>query len=133
MTKYFGFKSIIATSTGEVAQVRSISGPGVDFGDVDTTCMDSSSNYRTFVPALGDPGEVTIGVMYDPAAASHMIIASAAASRTTKYWTIYHGSSSGDSDSFYAYVKGLSREIPMDNMITCDMTFKVTGLPGYTT
>ena len=57
MTKYFGYRSIIATSTGELAQLRSIDGPGMSFGDVDTTTMDSSTNYRTFVPSLGDAGE----------------------------------------------------------------------------
>lgn len=133
MTKTFGYKSVIATSTGDVAQVRSISGPGVDFGDVDTTCMDSSSNYRTFVPGLGDGGEVTLSLVYDPAAASHVEIAGSAADRTIHYWTICHGTSAGDADSFYGYVKSIAREIVMDDVITADVTIKVTGLPGYTT
>ena len=133
MTKFFGYRSIIATSTGELAQVRSISGPGVSFGDVDTTCMDSSTNYRTFVPGLGDGGEVTIGLVYDPTANSHKILATAALGRTTKTFTVYHGSSTGDSDVFEAYVKGISREIPMDDIITADVTLKCAATPGYTT
>lgn len=133
MTKYFGYGSIIATSTGEIAQVRSITGPGVDFGDVDTTCLDSSSNYRTFVPGLGDAGEVTLALVYDPAHASHKILAEAAVNRTSKVWTVYHGSSSNDSDTFTGYVKSISREIPLDDLITADVTLKVTGVPGYTT
>lgn len=133
MTKHFGYRSIIATSTGEIAQVRSVEGPGVSFGDVDTTCMDSSSNYRTFVPGLGDPGELTLNVVYDPASASHKIFAAAALNRTTKSWTVYHGSSTGDTDVFTAYVKGISRAIPLDDVITADLTLHVTGKPNYTT
>jgi len=133
MAKTFGFRSIVATSTGEIAQLRSITGPGVSFGDVDTTTMDSSSNYRTFVPGLGDPGELTMTMIYDPASASHKILASAAQSRTTKVWTVYHGSSTGDTDVFSAYVKGISRTIPMDDVIQADITLHVTGKPAYTT
>ena len=133
MTKFFGYRSIVTTSTGEIAQLTGITGPGVDFADVDTTTMDSSSNYRTFVPGIGDPGEVTLSLMYDPTHASHKILAEAAVNRTTKVFTVYHGTSTGDTDVFSAHVKGISREIPMDNMITCDVTLKVTGKPNYTT
>lgn len=133
MAKIFGYRSIVATSTGEIAQMRNVGGPNVSFGDVDTTTMDSSSNYRTFAPALGDPGELTIAMLYDPAGASHKILASAAQSRTTKVWTVYHGSSTGDTDVFSGYVKGINRVIPMDDMIQADVTIKVTGKPAYST
>ena len=134
MAKTHGYHSIIASSTGEVAQIRNaISGPGVSFADVDTTTLDSSSNYRTFVAGLGDPGEITFQLVYDPAAASHKMLARAAQNRTMKVWTVYFGSSTGDTDVFSAYVKGLGREIPLDDLITCDVTMHVTGKPGYTT
>lgn len=133
MTKIFGYRSIIATSTGEIAQLTGISGPGVDFAEVDTTTMDSSSNYRTSVPGIGNAGDVTLTMMYDPAAASHKILAEAAVNRTTKVFTVYHGSSTGDTDVFSAWVKSIGREIPMDGMISSDVAIHVTGKPGYTT
>lgn len=133
MTKVFGYKSILASSTGEVGQVKSIGGPSAAFGDVDTTTLDSSTNYRTFVPGLGDPGEVTLALVYDPTLASHRMLARAAQNRTEKAWTFYHGSSTGDTDVFNAFVKSVGRETPLDNLITADVTLKVTGKPGYTT
>lgn len=133
MAKTFSYRSIIATSTGEIAQLTSVSGPGVDFPEVDTTTMDSSSNYRTSVPGLGNAGDVTLGMMYDPAAASHKILAEAAVNRTTKVFTVYHGSSTGDTDVFSAWVKGITREIPLADMVTSDVTLHVTGKPNYTT
>lgn len=133
MAKYFGYRSIVATTTGEIAQLTGITGPGVDFGEADTTTMDSSSNYRTSVPSLGNSGDVTLSMLYDPTAASHKILAEAAVNRTVKVFTVYHGSSTGDTDVFSAWVKSIGREIPMDNMITSDVTIHVTGKPGYTT
>lgn len=138
MAKTFGYGCVmvVATSTsGEltIGQVRSISGPGVDFGDVDTTCMDSSSNYRTFIPGLGDPGEVTVALVYDSTDLVHSRLVHYMNDRLSKTYTIFHGTTAVDGDSFSAYVKGFSREIPMDNMITADVTFKLSGLPGYTT
>lgn len=133
MSKIFGYRSIVATSTGEIGQLTNITGPGTDAADVDTTTMDSSSNFRTFVSGLIDPGEMTLSVMYDPALASHKTLYRAQQNRTQKVFTVYHGSSTGDTDVFTAGVKSVGREIPMDNMITCDFSLKVTGKPGYTT
>lgn len=138
MTKYFGYGSVlqVTTTTGDAAigQILSINGPGVDFADVDTTTMDSSSNYRTFVPGLGDPGEITVSLLYDPGAVTHKRLAYYAGQRSTKAFKLYHGTTAaGDEDTFSAHVKGIGREIPMDGMIACDFTLKVTGKPGYST
>jgi hypothetical protein len=137
MAKNIGFKSIltVTTTTGaaEIGQIRNISGPGVSANDVDTTCLDSSSNYRTFSCGLLDPGEVTFGVAYDPTMTTHKRLAEYMGTRSAKTFTVYHASSTGDTDAFTAYVKGMGREIPLDDLITCDYTLKVTGIPAYTT
>ncbi len=137
MAKTFGYACVlqVTTTTGDLAigQVRSISGPGVDFADVDTTCMDSTSNYRTFVPGLGDPGEVTLSVVYDPGLRSQAVLAYYLKNRTEKGWKLYHGTSAANEDAFTAYVKSYNRDIPMDDVITADITLKLTGLPGYST
>lgn len=133
MSKIFGYRSLIATTTGEIGQLRNIDGPGSASDDVDTTTMDSTTNFRTFIQGLNNPGEVTMTAVYDPALASHTKLAAFHAQRLTRNWTIYHGSSTGASDTFLAYVKGVGRAIPMDNVITCEFTLKVSGTPGYST
>lgn len=137
MTKYFGYGSVlqVTTTTGDAAigQVTAISGPGVDFGDVDTTCMDSSSNYRTFVPGLGDPGEITVSVAYDPTAVPIKRLTYYMGQRSVKAFKLYHGTTAADEDAFSAYVKGISRDIPMDNLITAEITLRLTGKPGLST
>jgi len=137
MAKTIGFGSVltVTTTTGEtdIGQIRSISGPGVSANDVDTTCLDSATNYRTFECGLLDAGEVTFGTVYDTANAMHSRLAYYMGQRSSKTFKVYHGSSTGDSDSFTAYVKGMSREVPLDDLITCDYTLKISGAPGYTT
>ena len=138
MSKLFGYGSVlqVTTTTGDLAigQVTNISGPGTDAADVDTTTMDSSSNFRTFVPGLIDPGELTFSLAYDPALTSHKRLAYYHGQRQTKAFKLYHGTTAaGDEDAFSGHVKSLGREIPMDNLITCDVTLKITGKPGYTT
>lgn len=138
MTKYFGYGAVlqVTTTTGDlaIAQLTAIGGPGTDFPEVDTTTMDSSSNYRTSVPGLGNPGDMTIPVMYDPASVGHKRLAYYMGQRSVKAFKLYHGTTAaGDEDTFSAWVKSMGREIPMDGMISTDITLHVTGKPGYST
>ena len=137
MTKTLGYGSVlvVTTTTGDanIAQIRNFGGPSASFGDVDTTTLDSSSNYRTFVPGLGDPGEVTLALVYDPTAITHKRLTYYMGQRSVKGFKVYHGSTAGTEQTFNAYVKSLGRETPLDNLITADVTLKVTGKPGYTT
>jgi hypothetical protein len=138
MTKTIGYGSvlIVSTTTGgevNVAQVRSISGPGVSANDVDTTTLDSSTNYRTFTCGLLDPGEVSFQLVYDSTDATHSRLARYMGLRYEADWKVCHSSTAGASTSFSGYVKGMSREVPLDDLITCDLTVKVSGSPGYTT
>lgn len=138
MAKTIGYGSVLAVTTTSasdlnIGQIRNISGPGVSANDVDTTCLDSSTNYRTFACGLLDPGEVSFGVVYDSTSATMAYITHCMNDRLSKTFKIYHGSTAGDEDTFTAYVKGMSREIPLDDVITCDITLKVSGAPGYTT
>ena len=137
MAKTHGYGSVlvVTTTTGDanIGQIRSISGPGVSGSDVDTTTLDSSSNYRTFVAGLLDPGEVTINLVYAPTTVSHKRLVYYMSQRSTKGFKVYHGSTAGTEQTFSAYIKGMGREIPLDDLITGDLTLKVTGKPGYTT
>lgn len=138
MAKNIGYGSvlIVATTTGgevNIAQVRNISGPGVSGNDVDDTTMDSSSNYRTFQCGLLDPGEVSCSIVYDSTAASHSRLVRYMNTRYSATWKVAEVSTGGTVTTFSGYVKGMGREIPLDDVITCDVTIKVSGIAGYTT
>jgi hypothetical protein len=137
MAKTVGFGSVLSytSTTGEIniAQIQNIDGPDGSPTDVDTTTLDSSTNFRTFARGPVDPGNVSMTLVYDPAADSHKRLGTLYSSGTAKTFTIYHGSSTGDSDAITAYVASMSRAIPLDDVITCDVTLKVSGDPVYTT
>lgn len=135
MAKLIGYGSVLTTTTStgtrEIGQIRSISGPAGSGTDVDTTTLDTTGKFRTFARGPVDPGTVTLSLVYDPTLASHQELGTLYASGTAKNWTVYHGSSTGNTDIFSAYISSMSREIPLDDVISCDVVLKVSGHPQY--
>lgn len=131
----YGSVLVVTSTTGELnlAQVRNISGPNSEFDDVDTTCLDSSSNFRTYIPGLANPGEVTMDLAYSSTVTTHKRLAYYHGQRVLKTFTFYPNSTAGDADAFSAYVKSVSREVPAADLITCAVSLKVSGKPGYST
>ena len=129
----YGSELSVASTTGtlEVGQIRSISGPDSEYDDVDTTTLDSSTNFRTFVAGLADPGVVTIELVADPTLTSHTRLSTYHEAGSIKVWTISHPTSA-NTQAFSGYVKSIGQEIPLDDLITRSVSFKVTGDPGWT-
>ena len=129
----FGSELSVASTTGvlDIGQIRSISGPNSAYDDVDTTTLDSSSNFRTFVAGLADPGEVTIELVADPTLTSHARLSLYHEAGSAKTYTISHPTSA-NTQAFSAYIKSLGQEIPLDDLITRSVTFKISGDPGWT-
>lgn len=129
----YGAELLCGTTTGgsvTVAQIRSISGPDSEADMVDTTTLDSSTNYRTFVQGLADPGQVTVELVYDSTATSHAKLQHYHDNRISATYTIVYPTSA-NSQAFTAYVQSLSLEVPLDDLITQTVTLKITGDPGW--
>lgn len=129
----FGAELAVATTTGgsvTIAQIRSISGPGSDADMVDTTTLDSSTYYRTFIPGLTDPGELSFELVYDTTAASHTKLQDYHDRRIGVNYTLTYPTTT-NSQTFFAYVKGLSLEIPLDDLVVQTVTLKISGDPGW--
>ena len=136
MAKRIGYGVTLETTTStgvlSIAYIRSISGPNADINDVETTTLDSTGGFRTFIAGLIDGGEVTAELIYDPSVESHKTLGTRFKARTLATYTITDPSTTAGS-AFSAYVKSMGREIPLDDVITCSVGFKVSGNPGYTT
>jgi predicted secreted protein len=131
MGKKIGLTTTIATSTsGTIAQVRGISGPGASGDSVDCTTLDNSGRYRAFLGGLVDGGEVTLDLVYDTEDADHKLLAQLLTSQDEKVWTITYPSTFS-AQVFSGFVSGLSAETPLDDLITAQCTIKVTGTPGF--
>lgn len=129
--KQIGLGTILIINGSTVASVRNVSGPDASGDDVDTTTLDSTGKFRTFIRSLVDPGEVTFSLAYASTNTSHKKLGSLLKSGTVVTCSINDPSTSSTAQSFSGYCKGLSREIPLDDLITVDATFKVTGPAGY--
>lgn len=134
MAKAIGYGVTLETTTStgtlSIAYIRSISGPNSSINDVDTTTLDSTGGFRTFIAGLIDGGEVTCELVYDPSVESHKTLGTRYKARTSQAYTITHPSTTSNS-AFTGYIKSLSREIPLDDVVTCTVGFKVTGNPGF--
>ncbi len=129
--KKIGYTTTIASSTsGTIASVRGISGPNASGDSVDTTTLDTTGRYRTFIGALVDGGEVTFDLIYDTEEASHKVLAQFLSSQDTKSWTITYPSTFTP-QTFSGHVSGLGAETPLDDVITQPVTIKVSGTPGF--
>ena len=137
MAYTIGFGSVLSytSSTGEInlGQIKNVDGPSGSASDVDTTCLDTVGNFRVFARANVDPGELTFTVAYDPTVDSHQRLGTLYASGTAKTFTVYHGSTSGTASAMTGYVSSLGRAIPLDDLITVDLTIKISGDPDYET
>jgi len=136
MVKKIGFGTSLAvtSTTGQltIGQIRTLTPPGTDATDVDTTTLDSSSNFRTFVSGPIDPGEVTFELAYDPSTLAHQRLSQYHNALNVKTFTIDYASTFG-TQAFSAYIKSLGAEVPLDDLITQSVTLKVSGLPAYAT
>jgi hypothetical protein len=131
MAKNIGYGSSLAvtTTTGSLAigQIKTMSFGGSDATDVDTTTLDSSTNYRTFRPAPIDPGDLSMTVVYDPQAAAHRRLITYFEAFSTKTFTVTYNTTTSDTQAFSAYIKTVGAEIPLDDLVTADITLKITG------
>ena len=61
------------TAYSNVGQVHDISGPNISRGDIDVTDHDDAAAvfYRSFLPGIPDPGDLTFDIGLDPTDADH--------------------------------------------------------------
>ena len=65
---------------------KSITGLGLSTPQIDTTCLESEA--QEFQPGMPSPGAATIGLDFDTAKASHMLIADLRAAQVVAKWAI---------------------------------------------
>jgi predicted secreted protein len=134
MTKYSAFGTVLARTTapsGTIAQVKSITGPGLKLDTVDVTTHDSSGGWEEVVGTILRSGEVRLELLYDPAAATHknasggLIYALAQRSKVT-YTLTFPDTTVW---TFDAYVTAFEPSAPHEGALTATVTLKLTGQP----
>lgn len=129
MPKLAAFGSSIKITAGTViANVTGLKGPGLSLDTVDVTSHDSAGAWEENVATILRSGEVTVSLVYDPAAAT---IKNAAGGllynmiqRTKANYTLIIGAASF---IFDAWITGFEPDAATDGALTADVKMKVTG------
>jgi predicted secreted protein len=112
-----------------IGNVTSVSGPEIERETYDVTAHDSEDGWREFIGGLKDAGEVSVELNYDPVKHDELV-ADFDDAKARAYKLVFpQGKGSW---AFQAFLTGFSQEAPVDDKLSGELTFKVTGKPTIT-
>lgn len=119
--------------TTAIATLTSIDGISVSADTIETTALDTTGGYRTFVGSLKDAGEVSISGYYSYTA--HNTVLADFESGASNSYTIEFpdkGTTSGSKWTFTAIVTAFSTGADLEDLVSFEATLKVSGEPTLT-
>ena len=108
-----------------LAYIRSISGPDATRETVDVTTLDSAGGYREFIGSLRDGGSISLGMLFNKS--SYADMKSDFESDTLQEYQIVLPDTGNTTFEFSGLVTDLPMEIPLDDVVTADVTIKISG------
>ena len=134
MANYAAFGAILQqfdTTNGYVtiAQVDDIQAPSLVLETQDVTAHDSTSAFRVGVGGLKQIGEVSLALVFDPAAATHVALWTVLTSRNHGLFKIIFPDAGNTEWAFRAFVTGFEPTAPMAEKLTANVTLLGTDSP----
>lgn len=117
-----------------VAQVRSITGPGISANVVDITTHSATDPWRTKITTLLDAGDVSFEISFIPTDATHDHTSGLLLdfeNRTLRNWQMVFPDSGATTWAFQAYVSKFSVTAPVDGVLTAAISLTITGKPTF--
>ena len=127
MSKLAAFGTKLLRGAVEVAQVQSISGPGLALDTEDVTSHDSPGGWEEVVGTILRSGEISLDIVYDPGELTHTSLISALESKTLSAFDLKF--TDGTMWEFNAYVIGFEPTAPVEGALTASVTLKIDGEP----
>lgn len=111
----------------KMAEVFAISGPNMSRTMIDDTTFDSADDYREFIAGIRDAGPVSLSMNftrdeYEQAKADFE-------DDTKQNYEMILPDSDTTSLEFEALISDLPLDVPLDDKITCDVAFQISGKP----
>jgi predicted secreted protein len=132
MAGYAGLGTILSIGGTDVAEVTSISGPGVSADTIDVSSHDSLADedaYRTYVAGLLDGGEVSLEGNLTTAVAGNVIM-TALEARVTSVIVITFPAAAGVATwTFDGLITSFETNAPHDGKLGFSASIKVSGQP----
>lgn len=110
-----------------VAYVTDIQAPGLGLDALDTSQHATTNGARTAVGGLLDPGELSLDILWDPAAATHDLLLDLLTGRTGSLFQITYPDATVD--NFQGYVTGFEPGAPFDELLVGKVVLRMTGRP----
>lgn len=108
-----------------LAEVNSITGPGMTRDFIDVTSLDSTGGYREFIAGFRDGGTVTLNMNFTRA--TYALMKQDFEDDEEQDYEIVLPDVDVTSVEFLGLVTELPLNIPTDDKITADVTIKVSG------
>jgi len=108
-----------------IAQVKSINGPGMSRGTSETTTLDTTGGYKTFIGAFRDPGTISLTMNFSRTTYEQM--KDDFEDDAVKNYEIILPDAENTTLEFEGLVTELPLSVPTDGVITADTTIKISG------
>ena len=129
-----GFGTLLSAGDGtssetftNIAEVRTINGPGLNLEIVEATHMESPGNSREYLPTFIEGGEVTFDVSFLPNTSAQTVITTDLQARTKRNFRLTFPNSAANRWSFAGFYTGFTPSAEIDGMLSASVTIKVTG------
>jgi predicted secreted protein len=119
------FRRWTNSAWSNIAEVKNITGPGMTRATIDVTSLDSTAGYREFIAGLRDAG--TIALKMNFTRATYAIMLADFESDTLQNYEILLPDGENTGFEFEGLVTELPLTVPVDDVITADVTIKISG------
>jgi hypothetical protein len=125
-----GFGTLLKKGATTIAEVVSISGPGIQAETIDATHMESPDNAREFIGSLVDSGELTAEVNFLPGNATQKTFIADIYNKVKASYSIVwiDGPTTW---TFDAIPTGFEPGAEIDDKLQASITLKLTGKPTF--
>ena len=125
-----GTPGVTGVAEVEVASVTNLSGPGLSVDTEDVTTHDSTAAWEENVATIIRSGELSMDIVYDPAAATHDAATGLVYRLEDKIYSFFKLIFSNDTQwEFSGYVTGFEPGGPVGGALTAAVKIKPTGQP----
>jgi len=108
-----------------IAEINSITGPGMSRDTIDVTSLDSTGGYREFITGFRNAGTVVLAMNFTRATYEQM--KADFESNTAQNYQIVLPDVENTGLDFEGLVTELPLTIPADDKVTADVTIQITG------
>ena len=123
--------TLIPAGWRDLAEITSISGPGMARETIDVTSLDSIGGYREFIASIRNGGTVSLTMNFRKD--SYELMKSDFESDLRQNYQIALPDEERTALEFEGLVMELPLNITVDDKITCDVTIQISGRPDLTT